>query len=171
MNCSISAARQLDGLLQRGDALVAERRPLVAHVEVRRDAAVLQMRITGFRLFRLLGHRGYEVSCFPFTEVFLRQGIDLLGRHVANHQHRVVLRPVPAIKKLHRVLVLVRHIDDVIEITHGGVAVGVGGERGLHEFLIHLLVGAGKVLGVFAFHRACLGFEVVFRVGQVHESI
>ena len=139
--------------------------------EERRDGPVLQVGEARLGLRRFDGNCTFVFTAFPVSEVFPGQIVDLFGGNVSYHDDGAVCWLVKAVEELEGVLVLVGHVNDVLEEAHGGVFVGVGVECGIEGGLVDAGVGTGVVLGVFALDRAGFGFEVVFGVVEVHESV
>jgi hypothetical protein len=120
---------------------------------------------------RIRGHVDLVAAALPRAPVLLDEREDLVGLHVAGHDHGRVLGPVPAVEERLRVLELVGHVLDVLEEAHRRVPVGVRLEGVLALHLDQLLDRVRAVLVVLAEHRARLGLEGLERVVEVLEAV
>ena len=111
------------------------------------------------------------VATLPVTPVLVHQFAHVLRLHVPGHDDGGVFRPVVAMEEFQTVVVLVGHVLNIFQETHGGVLISVVLKSGLVQYLVHLAARIRAVLVVFAKHCQRLRLELGFRILQVLKAV
>ena len=120
---------------------------------------------------RLLRYAYGVMTALPAAPVFLDQTQHRVGLDVPGHDDRRVLRPIPTLEELMRIVELVGHVLDVFQESHRRMPVGMGREGMVVLDFLDLDLRVGAVLVVLPEDRPRLGLERHRVVSEVLEPV